>query len=115
MTGLVGSGLFVRSNGFDVRVDASGSFTLPGAFTNGTVYDLQVEVQPSSPLQTCRVTNGQGTVANANVTDLAVVCDPPAPPPTSAMRVLPVKFFRMLDSSSTTPENASGVKCSSFS
>lgn len=84
VTGLVGSGLFVRSNGFDVRVDASGSFTLPGTFTNGTVYDLQVEVQPSSPLQTCRVTNGQGTVANANVTDLAVVCDPPAPPPTGS-------------------------------
>ncbi|WP_341892312.1 Calx-beta domain-containing protein [Variovorax sp. YR752] len=81
VSGLVGSGLFVRSNGFDVRVDASGPFTLPGTFAPGTVYSLDVEVQPSNPLQTCRVTNGQGTVGNANVTDLAVVCDPPAPPP----------------------------------
>ena len=81
VSGLVGSGLFVRSNGFDVRVDASGPFTLPGTFAPGTAYNLDVEVQPSNPLQSCRVTNGQGTVANGNVTDLAVVCDPPAPPP----------------------------------
>lgn len=81
VSGLVGSGLFVRSNGFDVRLDADGPFTLPGSFENGTVYDLQVEVQPNNPLQVCRVTNGQGTIAGANVTDLAVVCDPPAPPP----------------------------------
>jgi uncharacterized delta-60 repeat protein len=80
VSGLVGSGLFVRSNGFDVRVDAPGPFTLPGGFASGTVYNLDVEVQPSNPLQVCRVTNGQGTIANANVTDLAVVCDPPAPP-----------------------------------
>lgn len=81
VSGLVGSGLFLRSNGFDVRVDAAGPFTLPGSFASGTVYDLQVEVQPNNPLQACRVTNGQGTIAGADVTDLAVVCDPPAPPP----------------------------------
>ncbi|MBP6338388.1 MAG: hypothetical protein KA375_12375 [Vitreoscilla sp.] len=81
VSGLVGSGLFVRSNGFDVRVDASGPFTLPGTFAPGTAYNLDVEVQPSNPLQVCRVTNGQGTIVNANITDLAVVCDPPAPPP----------------------------------
>ena len=81
VTGLQGSGLFLRSNGFDVRLDAAGPFTLPGGFATGTVYDLQVEVQPGNPLQVCRVTNGQGTVGSANVTDLAVVCDPPAPPP----------------------------------
>ena len=81
VSGLVGSGLFVRSNGFDVRVDASGPFTLPSRFASGTVYNLDVEVQPSNPLQVCRVTNGQGTIVNANITELAVVCDPPAPPP----------------------------------
>lgn len=85
VSGLVGSGLFLRSNGFDVRVDAAGPFTLPGSFASGIAYDLQVEVQPNNPLQVCRVTNGQGTIGAADVTDLAVVCDPPAPPPAGGL------------------------------
>jgi uncharacterized delta-60 repeat protein len=79
--GLQGSGLVLRSNGFDVVVNASGNFTLPSTYLSGTVYDLQITAQPNNPLQVCRVTQGQGTIGSANVTDMMVVCDPPAPPP----------------------------------
>jgi hypothetical protein len=35
---------------------------------------VTVSTQPSAPTLTCTVANGAGTIATANVTDIAVTC-----------------------------------------
>jgi uncharacterized delta-60 repeat protein len=48
---------------------------LPVGFT----YNVSVGTQPGNPSQICTVTNGTGTMANANITNVAVDCvTPPA-------------------------------------
>jgi hypothetical protein len=69
-----GGGLKLQDNGGDtLLVNANGSFTFPTALLSGSTYSVTVFVQPSSPAQTCAVTNGSGT-ATGNVTDVVVDC-----------------------------------------
>ena len=71
---LVGTGLVLQDNGGDnLSVSADGSFTFKTMITSGGTYDVTVLTQPSSPAQTCQVTNASGT-ATANVTNVAVDC-----------------------------------------
>ena len=75
VAGLSGQGLVLRnSNGDSVSVAASGSFAFPLALQSGASYAVTVAVQPAKPAQTCFVTDGQGVVSTANVTDVAVTC-----------------------------------------
>jgi hypothetical protein len=75
VAGLSGQGLLLRdSNGDSVSVAASGSFTFPLALQSGASYAVTVAVQPAQPAQTCFITDGQGVVNAANVTDVAVTC-----------------------------------------
>lgn len=72
VTGLTGTGLVLQDMGGDnLPVNASGAFTfatpVPGA------YNVTVLTQPSNPIQSCQVMNGQGT-ATANVTTVTVTC-----------------------------------------
>ena len=69
-----GGGLQLHDNGGDsLLVNANGTFTFPTAIASGSAYSVTVSVQPSSPAQTCEVTNGTGT-ATANVTSVVVDC-----------------------------------------
>lgn len=71
---LAGPGLVLLDNGGDnLSVDANGSFTFATAIADGGAYAVTISVQPSSPAQTCGVTNGMGT-ATANVTNVMVDC-----------------------------------------
>ena len=75
VSGLVGSGLVLRNNGGDdlpVSADGAVSFATPVA--NGATYGVTVFTQPTSPAQTCSVSGGSGTMAQANVTTVAIVC-----------------------------------------
>ena len=75
VTGLTGSGLVLQVNGgSDLEVSAPGAFTFGIALGAGTAYSVTVKTEPSSPGQTCTVTNGSGSVGNANVTDVTVAC-----------------------------------------
>ena len=68
VSGLTGTGLVLQDNGGNnLTVTANGSFTFSTALTSGAAYDVTVLTQPSSPAQTCTVTDGTGT-ASANVT-----------------------------------------------
>ena len=78
--GLQGTGLVLTNLGPDVPVSANGSFTFPGSASAGHPYDVAVRSQPSNPRQVCTVQNGNGTVSNANVTDIAVHCTTPLVP-----------------------------------
>lgn len=75
VSGLVGSGLVLRNNGGnDLSASANGSFTFSTQLNSGSSYAVTVGTQPSSPAQTCVVSNGAGTIAAANVTNVTVTC-----------------------------------------
>jgi len=75
VSGLAGSGLALSLNGSaSLPVSANGSFTFPIALADATAYAVTIAAQPSNPSQTCSVTNGSGTIAGANVTNVGVAC-----------------------------------------
>ena len=72
VSGLTGS-VTLRNNGGDNLVrNANGSFTFATALATGSAYAVTVFSQPAG--QTCTVTNGSGTIASANVTNVTVTC-----------------------------------------
>ncbi len=56
-------------------------FTFPGTASSGQPYEIVVRTQPHNPDQVCSVQHGAGTVASADVSDIAVHCVTPAAPP----------------------------------
>lgn len=63
----------LRNNGGDdLTLNADGSFTFPVEITDGTAYAVTVLTQPAD--QICTVSNGNGTLGGADVTDVAVDC-----------------------------------------
>ena len=75
VNGLTGSGLVLQNNGDgDLAVSASGAFTFAMELASGSAYAVTVMTQPTGPAQDCVVTNGSGTVAAANVTNVEVAC-----------------------------------------
>ena len=74
VSGLSGTGLVLQDNGGDnLPVNAAGTFTFPTSIVSGGAYSVSVLTQPSSPAQTCLVTNSSGK-ASANVTNVNVAC-----------------------------------------
>ena len=72
VSGLTGS-VTLRNNGGDNLVrTTNGIFTFATALTTGSAYAVTVFSQPTG--QTCTVANGSGTIASANVTNVAVTC-----------------------------------------
>jgi 6-phosphogluconolactonase (cycloisomerase 2 family) len=76
LSGLTGSGLVLQDNaGDNLNVAAKAtSFTFPTAIAGGGAYAVTVSTQPTSPAQTCTVSNGSGTATGANVTNVAIAC-----------------------------------------
>jgi len=76
VTGLVGSRLALSNNGVPVSIAPGLNERMTGLFSglqNGTSYDVTVATQPTTPSQSCVVTNGKGTIAGADV-DISVTC-----------------------------------------
>ncbi len=72
--GLVGTDL-VLSNGADkVTVNANGEFTFPIKVASGAAFDIEVQTNPTAPVQTCSVSGGTGTVGAGAVTSVVVNC-----------------------------------------
>lgn len=78
--GLKSGGLTLAS-GTDKLVVASAatSFALPTALPTGTGYSVSIAVQPPRFTQHCVLTNGSGTIASANVTNVTVTCSDQLP------------------------------------
>ena len=75
VSGLSGSGLMLQSNtGEKLATASDGSFTFNATLTSGTAYYVVVADQPGTPNQSCSITNGEGMIAAANVTDIVVTC-----------------------------------------
>jgi hypothetical protein len=75
VSGLAGTGLVLQNNGGDnLAVTASGTFTFAKKLTSGAPYAVTILTQPTSPAQTCTLANATGTIAAANVTNVAITC-----------------------------------------
>jgi len=74
VSGLAGGsvGLSLNGGAQSQSVAADGSFAFPAGLVNGATYNVTIATQPSP--QTCVVSNGSGTIAGANVTNVAVTC-----------------------------------------
>ncbi len=72
VSGLTGTVVLQDNGGDNLSVTANGPFTFGTALPGGTPYSVTVKTYPSG--QTCTVSNGSGTIAAANVTNVAVTC-----------------------------------------
>lgn len=74
VSGLAGGGLMLSLNGGAQTLPAAtnGSFAFPLGLSSGASYAVTVAAQP--PGNECAVANGDGTIASADVTDVAVSC-----------------------------------------
>ena len=72
VTGLSGTVVLQNNGGDDLSVSSSGPFTFSTPLADGATYNVTVKTNPSG--QTCTVSGGSGTVASANVTNIAVAC-----------------------------------------
>jgi alpha-tubulin suppressor-like RCC1 family protein len=74
VSGLIGSGLVIQTNGGNsVTVTANGSVLL-AYISSGTHYDVTVTEQPHDPVQSCAVTGGSGTMGDSDVSNISVAC-----------------------------------------
>ena len=82
LNGYVGSGLVLRLNGATDLPVNSGTvqFSFP-TIADGSSYQVTVATNPVQPTQVCSVSNGQGTLAGANVSQVVVTCQTTAQPP----------------------------------
>jgi hypothetical protein len=74
LTGLAaGADVAIRINGGDPQVLAgNGPFVFPDLFVTGDGYHVDVATQPAD--QSCTVTNGDGVIGQASVTNVQVDC-----------------------------------------
>ena len=74
VSGLTGGSLVLKNNGGDALTIAanSTSFAFSTTQTSGAGYSVAVGSQPNG--LTCSVSNGSGTIANASITNVTVVC-----------------------------------------
>jgi hypothetical protein len=78
LTGLADGGAVVLQNNgaADLTRNANGAFTFGVGYASGAPYAVTVKTQPAYPPQseTCTVTNGSGTIAQASVASVVVAC-----------------------------------------
>lgn len=82
VSGLTGTGLALQNNGAEMlAVTSDGSFTFVTELLDAATYAVTVSIQPTG--QSCTVSNGSGSIATADVTNVTVACinDIVTPPP----------------------------------
>ena len=77
VSGLTGTVVLQNNAGDDLSVAANGAYTFSTAIADGGAYNVTVSGQPAG--QTCTVSNGNGTIASANVANVDVSCVDDAP------------------------------------
>ncbi len=76
VTGLAAGNTVILQNngGDDLSVSSNGANLFTTALDDESTYDVTILTQPTLPNQICEVTNGSGTLAGADVTDITVTC-----------------------------------------
>jgi hypothetical protein len=76
LSGLTGDQVILQNNGGnDLVLNANGDFTFAGNVDDNDSYEVTVLTQPTSPDQTCTVSNGSGTVNGNNITNIMINCN----------------------------------------
>ncbi len=76
ISGLEGSGLILQNNdGNDLSITADGNFTFSQAIVDGGSFSVAVVSAPSSPMQSCSISNESGNVSGSNVSSITLTCD----------------------------------------
>lgn len=70
--GLSGTVVLENNGGDALTRSVDGTFAFSTALPPGSSYSVTIQTQPAT--QTCTVTNGSGTVTNANITNVTVNC-----------------------------------------
>src|SRR6202165_1102825 len=74
VVGLLGIGLVLQNNGGDdLAIAINSPFTFKTAVPVNSAFNVTVRTQPTSPTQTCTVTNGSGTAAT-NIGNIQITC-----------------------------------------
>jgi len=97
VSGLTGAGLALQNNGVDtLTIAADGGFTFLTKLTDSSAFMVTVSTQPSG--QTCNVTNGGGTIAAADISDVGVNCtdDVPIAPPSPTVPIPSMSEWALL-------------------
>lgn len=80
VSGMVGTDLVLSLNGGNnLLVTANGGFVFPQPLPDLSNYAVAIVQQPIEPNQVCTVSNGSGTLAGSNITDVLVDCASPQP------------------------------------
>lgn len=74
VAGLAGDGLVLRSGGEQLPIAADGRFSFPTPLASGSSYSVAIQQQPAAPIQACTALRAEGTVAGADVTEVAIDC-----------------------------------------
>ncbi|AOP35086.1 hypothetical protein A0128_15300 [Leptospira tipperaryensis] len=75
ISGLSGTGLTLKNNGTDdIAITTNGTYTFSTGISSGGTYNVTVSQNPSSPTQTCSVTNGSGLISGSNKTNVDITC-----------------------------------------
>lgn len=73
VSGLGGSVILQNNAGDNLTISADGSFVFVSSMQSGASYAITVLNQPTG--QTCTVSNGSGTVATSNITNVTITCE----------------------------------------
>lgn len=73
-TGYAGSGLQLQINGGEILAVTGSNFAFVNAINDGGQYNVQVKVQPTSPVQICTPQQNVGIVTGAAVTNISINC-----------------------------------------
>jgi Bacterial Ig-like domain/Putative esterase len=71
-SGLTGTVVLQDNGGDDLSISTDGPFTFHTSVADGAAYGVTVKTNPSG--QTCTISDADGTVTSANVTDVGVTC-----------------------------------------
>ena len=78
VSGLAGTGLELQINAGEILgIGADGVFTFATPLADSSDYTVTVLTQPGDPTQSCGVTDGNGTLNGADITDVVVTCVTP--------------------------------------
>jgi hypothetical protein len=70
-----GNSVELQNNGGDTLIRSSdGAFTFSTPLLDGSAYAVTVSNQPTAPNQTCSVSQGSGSVAGSDVSNITVTC-----------------------------------------
>ena len=72
VSGLSGTVVLQDNGGDNLSLSATGPFTFATPLATGAAYSVTVKTNPTG--QTCTVASGSGTIASANITNVAISC-----------------------------------------